>query len=143
MSIQHDWISSMASASAVTGTSTITIGAGTASNSPYVMGPIGTSGLSLSTGTLGSCWNDTISISQDMFPDSLTCKGDASFDGDVKIKGVSIADTLAKIEERLAILRPNEVLEERWEKLKELGREYRELEKEILEKEQIWKILKK
>ena len=140
---QQDWISTM---DVGTGQdTTVTISGHNASSSPYILGPIGvTTGLTLSATGSGYHWGDSsISISQDMFPDSLTCKGDASFDGDVKIKGVSIGDTLAKIEERLAILRPNEALEERWEKLKELGREYRELEKEILEKEQVWKILKK
>ena len=37
----------------------------------------------------------------------------------------------------------NEKLEEKWEELKALGDKYRELEKDILEKEQIWNTLKK
>jgi len=73
----------------------------------------------------------------------LHVKGDAEFEGDVKIKGKSISDTLEKIEARLAILHPNEKLEEKWEELKALGDKYRELEKDILEKEQIWNTLKK
>jgi len=73
----------------------------------------------------------------------LKVQGDAEFDGDVKIKGKSISDTLEKIEARLAILHPNEKLEEKWEELKALGDKYRELEKDILEKEQIWNTLKK
>ena len=73
----------------------------------------------------------------------LHVKGDAEFEGDVKIKGKSIAETLDKIEARLAILHPNEVLEEKWEELKALGDAYRKLEKEILEKEKIWETLKK
>jgi hypothetical protein len=73
----------------------------------------------------------------------LKVQGDAEFEGDVKIKGKSIAETLDKIEARLAILHPNEVLEEKWEELKALGDKYRELEKDILEKEQIWATLKK
>lgn len=93
--------------------------------------------------TTGAEWNSTITASSDMFPNTLDCKGDANFSGDIKVKGVSLSDTLAKIEERLAILRPNEVLEDRWEQLKELGKQYRELEKELLEKERVWKILRK
>ena len=73
----------------------------------------------------------------------LHVKGDAEFEGDVKIKGKSISETLDKIEARLAILHPNEKLEEKWEELKALGDKYRELEKDILEKEQIWETLKK
>ena len=73
----------------------------------------------------------------------LKVQGDAEFDGDVTIKGVSISETLEKIEDRLAILHPNEELEEKWERLRELRREYIELEKDILEKEKVWKILKK
>ena len=37
----------------------------------------------------------------------LTCSGDANFEGDVKIKGVSIAETLEAINQRLAILVPD------------------------------------
>jgi hypothetical protein len=73
----------------------------------------------------------------------LHVKGDAEFEGDVKIKGKSIAETLDKIEARLAILHPNEKLEAKWEELKALGDRYRELEKDILEKELIWNTLKK
>lgn len=76
-------------------------------------------------------------------PQVLKVSGDAEFEGDVKIKGVSMSDRLDAIEERLGILRPNNDLEGRWEKLKELGEEYRKLEKEILEKESMWDLLKK
>jgi len=76
-------------------------------------------------------------------PSVLSVKGDAQFDGDISIKGKSLNETLTKIEERLAILHPNPKLEEKWEKLKELSKQYRELEAEIIEKEMIWNILKK
>jgi hypothetical protein len=69
--------------------------------------------------------------------------GDAEFDGDVKIKGKSITEVFDKIEERLAILHPNPELEDRWEELKELSKRYKELEKEIIEKEKMWDILKR
>jgi hypothetical protein len=48
-----------------------------------------------------------------------------------------------KIEERLAILHPNEALEEKWEDLRNLRKAYIELEAEIIEKEKMWAILKK
>jgi hypothetical protein len=43
----------------------------------------------------------------------------------------------------LAILKPNPELEERWERLRELGEEYRKLEQDILGQEEIYNILKK
>ena len=76
-------------------------------------------------------------------PQVLKVSGDAEFEGDIKIKGVSMSDRLDAIEERLGILRPNNDLEGKWEKLKALGEEYRRLEKEILEGESIWDMLKK
>ena len=74
---------------------------------------------------------------------TLQVKGDAEFEGDLKIQGVSIKESLENIEKRLAILHPNKKLEEKWERLKALGDMYRELEAEIIEKEAMWKILKK
>lgn len=74
---------------------------------------------------------------------TLQVKGDAEFEGDLKIQGVSIKESLDNIEKRLAILHPNKKLEEKWERLKALGEMYRELEAEIIEKEEIWSILKK
>ena len=80
-------------------------------------------------------------------PNTLHVKGPAEFDndvnikGDLKIDGVSIIKTLQKIEQRLAILRPNLDLESRWDELKILGDKYRELEREMLDKEELVKIL--
>ena len=62
--------------------------------------------------------------------------------GDIKIAGKSLSDAIEKIEERLGILHPNPELEDRWDELKELRRKYNELEKDLLEKEKIMKILK-
>jgi hypothetical protein len=94
--------------------------------------------------TIGSNWlNDSISINNDIEGNTLHVKGNASFEGDVKIKGKSIADSIDRIEERLAILRPNEELEAKWENLRGLRNAYMELEAEIIEKEKVWSILKK
>jgi hypothetical protein len=76
-------------------------------------------------------------------PQVLKVSSNAEFEGDIKIKGVNLTDRLDAIEERLGILRPNNDLEGKWEKLKALGEEYRRLEKEILEGESIWDMLKK
>jgi hypothetical protein len=106
----------------------ITIGPNTLNNGPI-----------LTTGTNGINWNDIGHVS----PGALHVKGNAEFEGDVKIKGKSIADTLEKLEERLAILKPNPELEDRWEELKDLSKRYKELEKELIEKEKMWDILKR
>jgi len=74
---------------------------------------------------------------------TLSVKGRADFDDDITIKGVSLSETLDKINERLAILKPNEDLESRWDNLKELRRQYQELEADLLEKELLLKILEK
>ena len=95
----------------------------TATSSPYIV----------TNNTLyGSSINPTLRVA-----------GDAEFEGDIKIKGVNLTTRLDKIEERLGILHPNEKLEDQWAELKELGERYRELEKEIIEKEAMWNILKK
>lgn len=73
----------------------------------------------------------------------LQVMGDAEFKGEVTIRGVKLDERLTAIEERLGILRPNNDLEGKWEKLKKLGEEYRRLEQEILEGEDIWATLKK
>ena len=74
---------------------------------------------------------------------TLKVQGDADFEGDLKLQGKSLKDSLEAIEERLAILRPNEELEEKWENLRGLRKMYMELEAEIIEKEKMWAILKK
>jgi hypothetical protein len=76
-------------------------------------------------------------------PQVLKVEGDAEFKGEVTIRGVKLDERLTAIEERLGILRPNNDLEGKWEKLKALGEEYRRIEKEILEGEDIWATLKK
>ena len=76
-------------------------------------------------------------------PQVLKVSGNAEFEGEVTIKGVKLDERLNAIEERLGILRPNNDLEGKWEKLKALGEEYRRMEKEILEGEDIWATLKK
>lgn len=76
-------------------------------------------------------------------PASLKVTGDAEFESDIKIQGKSLKESLDRIEERLAILRPNEELEEKWDQLRGLRKMYMELEAEIIEKEKMWAILKK
>ena len=89
-------------------------------------------------------WSYTnIPVDPNLSGATLKVKGDADFEGDLKVQGKSLLETLDNIEKRLAILHPNPELEEKWERLKALGQMYRELEAEIIEKEEMWSILKK
>jgi len=75
---------------------------------------------------------------------TLKVNGDADFDGDITVKGRSLTQTLEKIEERLAILPPpNLELERDWLELAKLRQQYVELERELLEKQRVFDILKK
>ena len=89
-------------------------------------------------------WANLSSItSNDLAGHSLEVKGNANFDGELTIKGKKLSEVLDNIESRLAILHPNKELEEKWENLRGLREAYVELEREIIEKEAMWKILKK
>lgn len=122
----------------ITSTAAATISTAASGNLyPYVVTSSGTGNISPN---LGLSFNDQWDFNHKQ---SLSVKGDAEFEGDVKIKGKSISETLDKIEQRLAILHPNEKLESKWAELKKLGDAYRALEKDIIEKEKIWETLKK
>lgn len=71
----------------------------------------------------------------------LDVRGDANFEGKVRIQGKDLGETLDRIEERLAILHGNAELESRWESLRELRRQYLELEADILQQEEVYRIL--
>ena len=126
--------------------STITLGATGSVASPITWGTGTGSPLSNSvvytTGTGALSWGN-ITADPGLKGNSLSVKGDADFDGEVTIKGKNLTDMLEKIEERLAILHPNPKLEDKWDELKELGKRYKELEAEIIEKEKVWSILKR
>jgi hypothetical protein len=118
------------------------MGAGTLSVSSVNNGLIWNGGV---TSTASPYTNQTIgwNTTYNNQPQVLKVEGDAEFKGEVTIRGVKLDERLNAIEERLGILRPNNDLEGKWEKLKALGEEYRKLEQEILEGENIWDILKK
>jgi hypothetical protein len=110
----------------------------------YPTSPGGVTYTLANTGTASSTWATiTSNGSANLTPNSIQVKGDAEFEGDLKIQGKSLKESLDRIEERLAILRPNEELEEKWENLRGLRKLYMELEAEIIEKEKMWSILKK
>jgi hypothetical protein len=102
-----------------------------------------TNSITWGTTTTAAPWITTTVADPNLKGASIQVKGDAEFEGDVKIKGKSLTKLIDNIEKRLAILHPNERLEEKWEKLKILGEQYREMEKELLHAEEMWKILKK
>lgn len=96
-------------------------------------GGYGSAGQILTVGTGSTQWSN---------PTTMDVRGDMEVTGDILLNGKSLSEFMDKLEQRLAILHPNEKLESRWEALKSLGDQYRQLEKEILEKEQIWSKLK-
>ena len=62
---------------------------------------------------------------------------------DIVINGVSLNDTLRSIQDRLNMLRPNTELEADWDQLRSIGEQYRELEKQLNEKQRAWDLLRK
>ena len=70
----------------------------------------------------------------------LSLSGDSA---DIVINEVSLNETLASIQERLAILQPNPVLEKEFAELANIRKEYVTLEKKLLEKKAIWEALKR
>lgn len=120
----------------------VTIG-GSSSTITWGPSPSLTTGAVYTTNTTGAYTWANISADPNLNGNTLKVKGNAEFDGEVTIKGKSLTDMFEKIEERLAILHPNPNLEDKWDELKELGKRYKELEAEIIEKEAMWAILKK
>lgn len=110
-------------------------------NSTYTqqvnIGP-GLNGSTLTSGAYGGMWslpNNPLTVDKD---GSVELTGSKA---DIIINGVSLTDTLKQIQDRLEILVPNKELEEKWNALAELGRQYRELEQKLLERENLINIL--
>jgi hypothetical protein len=98
------------------------------SSSIYVSGAAGSSGSFLtSAGANGTSWS-TISAVGTASQPSLNVTGEANFECDVKIKGVSISKTLEDIQKRLAILVPDPAKLEHFEALKKAYEHYKTLE---------------
>jgi len=103
----------------------------------------GTSAIPGQVLTTDNTWGNISLANPNLNGATLSVKGNADFEGEVTIKGKNLSDMFQKIEERLAILHPNPELEDKWDELKELGKRYKELEAEIIEKEKVWAILNK
>ena len=102
--------------------SSITISGSSSSN--YT---IGSSGSVLTSGLNGTSWNNVNWGTTSPTP-GLKVSGYAEFEGDVKIKGVSIAKTLEGINNRLAILQPDPAKLEHFAALKKAYEHYKTLE---------------
>jgi hypothetical protein len=141
-SVNHTMIGDPLTVTGPSPSYTVTTTDNTSSGSLYwgMNGTSGSAGQVLTSNGTNTSW---ITADPSLKGASLKVKGDADFDGEVTIKGKSLTDMFEKIEERLAILHPNPELEDRWDELKELGKRYKELEQEIIEKERVWNILKK
>jgi len=107
-----------------TGNVTISAGAGLNYTSPYTF----------TSATPNWSIRDESKISS-----TIDLKGD---NADIKINGISLVDTLKTIQDRLNILTPNPELEQEWDQLRELGEQYRELEKKVKEQGDMWAKLK-
>ena len=108
-------------------------------SSPYtISSPLITNGGYITTAIADPTWSSTTAM---LTPSGqIELKGDQA---DVVINGVSLNETLKGIQDRLNILRPSTELEAEWDQLQELGKQYRKLEAELLEKQQAWDILRK
>ena len=110
----------------------------------YVFSNSGAAGQVYTTnGTGGAGWTTTITSDPNLQGKTLQVNGDADITGELTVQGIKLSDRLDKIDERLAILHPNEELEAKWDNLRGLRKAYMELEAEIKEKEKVWGILKR
>jgi hypothetical protein len=105
----------------------------TGGGSGYILGQVSMTGIPAPTWTT----NTTLNVPQS---GRMELRGT---DADLVINGVSLNDTLKLIQDRLNMLRPNRELEAEWDQLKELGDQYRKLEKQLIEKQKAWDLLRK
>lgn len=85
----------------------------------------------------------SLNTSQTVTPGKIHVQSDAVFEGDITWQGRNMREWFESVESRLAILQPNIKLEAEWSELAELRMRYLELERKLLEKQQIFDILKK
>jgi hypothetical protein len=90
--------------------------------------------LSTDSFTLNSNWNTSYSDTITIGGETLTERKLKALDG--------LQEWQEEVNKKLAILQPNSELEEQWSELRELRERYVELEKELIEKNKVWAILK-
>lgn len=99
------------------------------------------------TSGIGTMFNSAYSgltiNGSDLKPNTIHVNGDAVFRGNIEWQGRDMREWFASVESRLAILQPNSKLEAEWSELHQLRMQYVELERKLLEKQQIFDILKK
>ena len=83
--------------------------------------------------------NNIFSMSHDI-DGKMRISGD---DADIEINGVSLRQTLEDIQQRMAILQPNPELEKEFKELREIRQKYMQLERNLLEKKEMWDTLNK
>lgn len=97
------------------------------SPSPYTIGAAGSNYGNITLNG-SSTWGTGSTKIGSYNPSKLQVCGDAEFEGDVKIKGVSIAEQIEKINQRLAILVPDPAKLEHFAALKKAYDHYKTLE---------------
>lgn len=119
-------------------------------NSSYTIDTSNFGNYTISTGTspynystIGTGTNYTFAPSYQPSVNIDTHGVEIKGEGDLKIGDRSMKEFMDKVEDQLAILRPAPELEEKWDKLKELRRQYEECKKDIIEKQKIMEILKR
>jgi hypothetical protein len=102
----------------------LNVGVGSASGSL----PYSTGGTYFTTnGTSGSPWQN-LTMTNNHQPSSLNVKGDAEFEGKVKVNGQDLGEFMETISKRLAILVPDPAKLEHFEALKKAYDHYKMLE---------------
>jgi len=122
----------------ITGLGNIGNGA-SGSGGVYSIGTNGSTGWS----TLNAYTTPTVTLNDSLQVKDkglLEIRGD---NADILINGVSLNETLANINARLGMMRPNPKIEAEWDELRELGDRYRALEADIKDKMKMWELLKK
>ena len=75
------------------------------------------------------------------YSDTITIGGETLTER--KLKALDgLQEWQEEVNKKLAILQPNSELEKEWSELRELRERYVELEKELIEKNKVWDILK-
>lgn len=106
----------------------------------YTVGGGGSLGTGIAAGGIGPANWSTINTLTVPPSGRMELRGEQA---DIVINGVSLNDTLRSIQDRLCMLRPNRELEADWDQLRDLGEQYRKLEKQLMEKQRAWDILRK
>lgn len=131
------------------GISGATVG-GTITSSPYYgTGTTYTIGATTSPNTFTyspSTWSTTGIGVNGVNPSTVKITGDGldlDADADIKIGKKSLKEFMDKMEERLAILYSRPDLEEKWDTLRDLKKQYDDIVKDIEEKQKLMDILKR